>query len=114
MTTVNNRQTLAIGTIKDQFIIGSGLVEFGFAETSGFFRSSPQGNLPYVITPFGASGNFFRDEKSWDGRQEWLIHGYLKPLTWHGSHQIEVGTNVERSNLLSEDRSPRSDGGARG
>jgi hypothetical protein len=98
-TTTNTRQWLAVGTVKDQFIIGGGLLEFGFADTSGYFRAAPQGDLPYVITPFGATGNFFRDDKSWDARQEWLIHGYVRPLNWHGSHQIEVGTDVERSNL---------------
>ena len=98
-TTVNRRQWLALATIKDQFIIGGGLVEVGFANTDGYFRASPQGDLPYVITPFGASGNYFRDSKSWTNRQEWLVHGYVRPLNWHGHHQIEVGTDVERSNL---------------
>lgn len=98
-TTVNRRQWLALATIKDQFIIGGGLVEFGFANTDGYFRASPQGDLPYVITPFGASGNYFRDSKSWTNRQEWLVHGYVRPLNWHGHHQIEIGTDVERSNL---------------
>ena len=98
-TTVNTRQTLGLATFKDQFIIGGGLLEFGFADTRGYFRASPQGDQPYVITPFGASGNFFRDDKTWTGRQEWLIHGYVRPVTWHGSHQIEIGTNVERSDL---------------
>ncbi|HZL57487.1 MAG TPA: hypothetical protein VFC21_10415, partial [Bryobacteraceae bacterium] len=98
-TTVNRRQTLALATIKDQFIIGGGLLEFGFANTNGYYRASPQGDLPYVVTPYGASGNFFRDDKSWTGRQEWLVHGYARPLNWHGSHRIEIGTDVERSDL---------------
>ncbi|HKD05325.1 MAG TPA: carboxypeptidase regulatory-like domain-containing protein [Bryobacteraceae bacterium] len=98
-TTVNQHTSLLIGTIKDQFIIGGGLVEFGFAETSGYFRNSPQGNQTYVITPFGASGNFFRADKSWTDRQEWTAHGYVRPLSWHGSHQVEIGTDIERSNL---------------
>jgi hypothetical protein len=98
-TTRNTRQTLAVATIKDQFIIGRGLLEFGFANTSGYFRSSPQGDQPYVLTPFGAAGNFYRNDKSWEGRQEWLIHGYVRPLSWHGSHQLQIGADVERSNL---------------
>ena len=98
-TTVNRRQWLAMAAVKDQFIIGGGLVEVGFANTEGYFRASPQGDSPYVITPFGASGNYFRDVKAWTNRQEWLVHGYVKPLNWHGHHQIEVGTDIERSNL---------------
>jgi hypothetical protein len=35
--------------VKDQFIIGGGLLEFGFADTEGCFRSLPQGDQPYVI-----------------------------------------------------------------
>jgi hypothetical protein len=98
-TTTNGRQSLMIGAIKDQVTIGGGLLEFGFAATSAYSHSSPQGDQAYIITPFGASGNFFRDDKSWSGRQEWLINGFMRPLTWHGSHQIEVGVDVERSDL---------------
>jgi hypothetical protein len=88
-----------LGTVKDQFLIGGGVLELGFANTSAYMRSAPQGDLAYVITPFGASGNFFRDDKAWSGRQEWLINGFIRPLQWHGSHQIEVGSDVERSDL---------------
>jgi hypothetical protein len=98
-TTVNQRQSLLLGTIKDQFLIGGGLLEFGFADTSSWIRASPQGAATYVITPFGASGNFFRDENTHSGRQEWLVNGFIRPLQWHGSHQIQIGTNVERSDL---------------
>lgn len=98
-TTTNRRQSLFLGTIKDQWIVGGGLVEFGFADTRSYLRGSPQGSLPYVITPFGAAGNFFRDDSTTSNRQEWLVNGFVKPLTWHGSHQIEAGANVERSGI---------------
>jgi len=98
-TTTNGRHSLMLGTIKDQLIVGGGVLEFGFANTSAYNRSAPQGDQAYVITPFGATGNFFRDDKAWSGRQEWLVNGFVRPLNWHGSHQIEVGANVERSSL---------------
>jgi len=98
-TTTNSRHSLMLGTIKDQLIIGGGVLEFGFANTNAYNRSAPQGDQPYVVTPFGASGNYFRDDKTWSSRQEWLINGFVKPIRWHGSHQIEVGADVERSNL---------------
>lgn len=98
-TTTNGRNWLAMGTVKDQFIIGGGLLEFGFANTSSYSRSAPQGDQAYVITPFGAQGNFFRDDKEWSGRQEFLINGFVRPISWFGNHQIEVGANVERSNF---------------
>jgi hypothetical protein len=98
-TTTNGRQSLFLGTIKDQFIFGGGLLEIGFANTASYQRTSPQGAAPYIITPYGASGNFFRDEDTRSGRQEWLINGFVKPVRWFGSHQIEIGANVERSDL---------------
>ena len=98
-TTTNRRHSLLLGTIKDQWIVGRGVVEFGFADTSAYNRSSPQGDQAYVVTPFGSTGNFFRDDKAWSGRQEWLINGFVRPLSWHGSHQFELGADVERSNL---------------
>jgi hypothetical protein len=98
-TTTNGRRTLALGTIKDQFILGGGLLEFGFADTAAYSRSTPQGDQPYVITPFGSQGNFFRDERDRSGRQEFLVNGFVRPLSWHGNHQIEIGSDVERSDL---------------
>jgi hypothetical protein len=98
-TTTNGRQSLLLATVKDQFLIGGGVLEFGFAGTSAYNRSTPQGDQAYVITPFGASGNFFRDQKARSQRQEWLVNGFVRPLTWHGSHQIRIGADVERGNL---------------
>jgi hypothetical protein len=93
-TTTNGRQSLLLGTIKDQFIFGGGLLEIGFADTASYLRTSPQGDQPYVITPSGASGNFFRDQDTRSGRQEWLINGFVKPVRWFGSHQIEIGATT--------------------
>jgi len=101
-TTVNQRQTLFIGTVKDRFLVGGGLIEAGFASTSAFLRISPQGDQPYVITPFGATGNYFRDQTTRSQRQEWLVNGYVKPIAWHGSHQIQAGSNVERSEITQD------------
>jgi len=97
--TTNQRQALFVGTIKDQFLMGGGLLEIGFANTDAYLRASPQGDQPYVITPFGAAGNFFRDQDTRSERQEWLVNGFVKPLDWHGTHQIEIGADVERSGI---------------
>ncbi|HVV43985.1 MAG TPA: hypothetical protein VHC72_02240, partial [Bryobacteraceae bacterium] len=72
------------------------------ADSSTYLRSSPQGSQAYVQTPFGASGNFYSDQTRYTGRQEWLVHGFLAPLHGWGSHQIEIGSDVERSNLDQE------------
>jgi len=62
-----------VGTIKDQWSVGGGLVEFGFAQSETYLRSAPQGNEPYVVTPFGSQGNFYADQATNTGRQEWLV-----------------------------------------
>jgi hypothetical protein len=98
-TTINRRTTMFMGTVKDQWSIGGGLVEFGFAADSAYLRSSPQGTETYVVTPFGSRGNFFSDQKAYTDRQEWLVNGFAKPLHKAGTHQIEIGADVERSNL---------------
>ena len=102
-TTVNTRQSIYMGALKDQWMVGGGLVEFGFADSRTYLRSSPQGDQAYVVTPFGASGNFFSDQTQSTGRQEWLANGFLAPLHGHGwlkgSHQIQIGTDVEHSDL---------------
>jgi hypothetical protein len=98
-TTLNQRSALYIGTIKDQWMVAGGLVEFGFAQTSSYLRSSPRGNQPYVITPFGASGNYFEDQTTRTGREEWLVNDFLGPVRGYGTHQIQVGVDVEHTGL---------------
>ena len=98
-TTLNRRTSLYVGAVKDQWSVGGGLVEFGFADTHGYLRASPQGDQTYVITPFGARGNFYSDQTTYTARQEWLVNGFVKPFHGFGSHQIEIGADVERSDL---------------
>lgn len=98
-TTVNQRSTLLAGTIKDQFIVSGNLVEAGFATTENYMQSSPRGDAPYLITPFGSSGNFFRNETTNSSRQEGIVNAAFRPLRWRGTHQIRIGTDIESSNL---------------
>jgi hypothetical protein len=98
-TTLNRRTSLFVGIVKDQWSVGGGLIEAGFASTAGYLRASPQGSIPYVITPYGSRGNYFSDQTSWTGRQEWMTNGFLAPIRRYGLHQIEIGADVERSSL---------------
>lgn len=98
-STVNRKTSVFVGAIKDQWSVGGGLVEFGFAESETYLRSAPQGDQPYVITPFGSQGNFYADQTTYTGRQEWLVNGFLAPVHAHGRHQIEVGIDAEHSNI---------------
>lgn len=98
-TTTNQRSALEVATIKDQFVIDGNLVEAGFANTRSYVRTSPLGTEPYEITPFGTSGNFFRDQSSRTSRQEGLVNAVFRPLHGGGTHQIRIGTDVEFSGL---------------
>jgi hypothetical protein len=99
-TTVNQRSALLVGTIKDQFVIDGNLIEAGFANTRNFVRDSPLGSAPYEITPYGTSGNFFKDQSSRTSRQEGLVNAVFRPLrAGGGTHQIRIGTDIEASTL---------------
>ncbi len=97
--TVNRKTTLFVGTVKDQWSVGGGLIEFGFANSETYLRSAPQGDQPYVMTPFGSQGNYFENQATSTGRQEGQVNGFLRPIHAGGRHQIEVGVDVEHSNL---------------
>ncbi len=97
--TTNRRGALFLGAIKDQFMIGGGLVEFGFSDSHLYSRISPQGDQPYVVTPYGAQGNYFQNSTAHSQREEWLANGFIRPLHALGTHQIEIGSDVERSSL---------------
>jgi hypothetical protein len=98
-TTLNRKSSLFTGLVKDQWTIGGGLVEFGFATSAGYLRAAPQGSNAYVITPFGAAGNYFSDQTAWTQRQEWMTNGFIRPFRYFGTHQIETGFDLERSGL---------------
>ena len=98
-TTTNQRSALSVATIKDQFVIDGNLVEAGFANTRSYMRASPLGTEPYEITPFGSSGNFFRDQSSRISRQEGLVNAVFRPVRALGTHQIRIGTDIEVSSL---------------
>jgi hypothetical protein len=98
-TTINMRSALLVETIKDQFIVSGNLIEAGFANTRDYVRSSPLGAAAYLITPFGSSGNFFRDQTSRTTRQEGIVNAAFKPLRGAGTHQIRLGFDIENSGL---------------
>jgi hypothetical protein len=99
-TTVNGRSSLTVGTLKDQFIVNGNLIEAGVAETNEYVRTSPLGSDAYLLTPFGASGNFFRDQTSNSSRQEFTLSAAFRQThIGAGTHQFHAGLDVENSNL---------------
>jgi hypothetical protein len=97
-TTLNNRTNLYVSTLKDQhYFGGDALVEFGFSDSRGLVRQSPQGDLLYQILPSGNRGNYFVDETRRFNRQEWLSNAYLPQFHWAGTHQFKAGVDLQRS-----------------
>jgi carboxypeptidase family protein len=95
-TTINQRQHLYVSTLKDQWYLGGGaLVEFGFADTRGLVRQSPQGNETYEILPSGHLGNYFLDQARHFARQQWFSNGFLPPARWHGTHLFKIGADLQ-------------------
>ncbi len=99
-TTVNQRSNLFHGSLHDlQFFRGGSLLEAGFAETHGFFRSSPQGTLPFVITPYGDRGNYFADQTRNTRRAQGFLNFSFRKYRAFGSHQLKVGVDAEHVDL---------------
>jgi hypothetical protein len=81
-------------SLKDQVYLGHGtLAEFGYAHTDYSSTQTPQGDNLYVISPEGASGNYFVNDTQSASRDEGLVHAYLPQWNFAGTHQFEAGAS---------------------
>ena len=95
-TTVDLRQRNRLLAIKDQAFLGGGLLlDAGFAETTFYTNTQPQGNELYVLTPNGSSGNYFESALGRSGRLEGLAN-LTVPIKAAGQHQLRFGANLDR------------------
>ena len=93
-STVNTREYFA--SIKDQEYLGRGMVvEFGYAHNYFSDTQTPQGQSLYEIAPQGNSGNYFVHSAQAATRDQGLTHVYLPKLHFAGSHQLEVGADID-------------------
>ena len=93
-TTLNTREYFA--SFKDQIYVGHGtLVEFGYAHNYYSSTQTPQGQNLYVISPEGASGNYFLNALQTGSRDEGLVHAYFPKFEFFGSHQFEAGADAD-------------------
>jgi len=96
-TTLSQRRTLYMSTIRDQHYFGHGaLLEAAFADSRSELRALPQGNQIFQITPFGDLGNYFVALQRHSYRQQWLGNLYLPTLHFLGTHQLKFGVDAER------------------
>jgi Carboxypeptidase regulatory-like domain/TonB-dependent Receptor Plug Domain len=95
-TTSNLHSHEYFASVKDQKYFGHGaLIEFGYAHTDFFQAQSPQGESLYIISPVGFTGNSFLKDTQAATRDQGLVQAYLPKFKLAGSHQIEVGTDVD-------------------
>jgi len=93
-STVRTREYF--GSLKDQEYFGHGmLVEFGYAHNDFSNTNTPQGTNLYVIAPEGNGGNYFVNSSQSAARDQGLVHAYLPKFQFAGSHQLEVGADVD-------------------
>src|SRR5262249_38682757 len=95
-TTRDEKESAYLITLKDEALFSNGvLLNAGLGLSR--FRSNrlPQGELPFIIRPEGASGNFYLTSDSLSRRVEVPVNVTLPGVEWHGRHQIKVGADVD-------------------
>jgi hypothetical protein len=95
-TTTNQDYKEWLAAIKDSHAWSNGsLVEGGFAYQSVYYRTTPQGALPYIVTPNGASGNFYQRSRQYGSRKQIFGNFYPEALHLLGTQQFQVGADAE-------------------
>lgn len=96
-TTLRERHSAWLATLKDQHYFGSGmLLELGFAAIDFRDHATPLGSLPFVITPEAVRGNFFRTSAGRVRRLQGIANVYLPPQHLAGRHDLKFGLDLER------------------
>lgn len=97
-TTTTDLHSAYLATLKDQASWSNGvLLETGFGFVQFGDNNRPLGDLPYVVIPGSALGNYYRTLNTTARRFEALAHLYLPPAHWHGRHQFLAGIDFERT-----------------
>lgn len=96
-TTVNLNRAAYLFTMKDQSLLPHGmLLEAGLGLSQFSSKERPLGNLPYVISPEGARGNFYATDRGRSNRLQAIANLFLPAVRWRGRHEFKVGTDVDR------------------
>jgi len=85
-------------SLKDQYYSSGGQVfETGFGFNRYDLDQTPRGNEPYVVTPDTAQGNYYFAAHTQADRWQVYSNAFLRPFAWHGSHQVKVGVDLDRT-----------------
>ncbi len=95
-TTVDSKGTGYFGSLKHQMWLGETLLELGIAYDTSTADGLPQtGNLPYVVMPWSASGDYFHSFHQTANRLQGFGNVTSGSLKWFGTHTISGGWNAD-------------------
>ncbi len=85
-------------TVKEQSYFSNGsLLEIGLAASRFRVDEKPvAGDLPFIINPEGASGNFFKTSEERAGRLQLIANLFLPPVNRLGRHEFKLGLDADR------------------
>lgn len=83
--------------VTDRISVGGGILQSTFAAEGFKLGVSPQGLEPMTITPVGNLGNYFGSQTRTSSRYESVENYSLKPLEMLGTHTLQFGTMIARS-----------------
>jgi hypothetical protein len=96
-TTLDLSESAYLLALKEQsYLSNRVLAEFGLSVNQFGTDETPLGHLPYVITPEGASGNFFRRKQRHARRIQGIANVILPPVNLRGKHEFKFGVDIDR------------------
>ena len=103
-TTLDTTQSAYLFSVKEQSYLARGaLLEIGAGINQYRTDERPFADLsPYVISPEGTSGNFFRTGEGRARRLQGVADLILPTAHWRGQHEFKLGLDVDR---ITDDQS---------
>jgi len=102
-TTTNQRSYDYFLSLKDQVYLSRGmLIELGYAHNYFSNHQIPQGNLPYVISPNGRSGNYFVNSARQTTRDQVRADIFVPRIQLAGTHDLKVGVDLDLLTYAAE------------
>ena len=95
-TRPEDSENLYFASLKEQHTFrAETLLELGLAFGQYGLDQVPHGSAPYVLTPQGAQGNYYRRAHTVARRWQGIANLYL-PANWHGRHDLLLGSDIDR------------------
>jgi TonB-dependent receptor-like protein len=96
-------ESVYLASSKDQhYFSGGELLEAGIGFDQYNLALTPQGALPYVLSPQKAGGNFYLSSHTLARRWQVLSNLYLPPQPWHGRHELKFGVDFDWLSYTAE------------